>query len=156
MKGQKLNSMKRLQKCHGKMSRQIEILQQLIKNYLIYSVNCIINCFPLRKVKLAYNNRISWLTIGLQQSIKYKNDLYKIMHKHPTECNEDRYKAYRSKLTHLLRIAEKQHYQELLEQNKHNCNKTWSILKEVINKKKKTQMSTVFKVGSMLITIIFT
>ncbi len=33
--------------------------------------------FPLRKIKLAYNNWISWLTDGMKQSIKHKNALYK-------------------------------------------------------------------------------
>ncbi len=36
--------------------------------------------FPLRKIKLAYNNRISWLTDGMKQLIKLKNALYKKMH----------------------------------------------------------------------------
>ncbi len=40
--------------------------------------------FPLRKIKLSYNNRISWLTDGMKQSIKCKNALYKKMHQHPT------------------------------------------------------------------------
>ncbi len=33
--------------------------------------------FPLRNIKLAYNNRISWLTDSMKQSIKHKNALYK-------------------------------------------------------------------------------
>ncbi len=43
--------------------------------------------FPPWKIKLAYNNRISWLTDGMKQSIKCKNALYKKMHKHPTDSN---------------------------------------------------------------------
>ncbi len=40
------------------------------------------------------------------------------MHKHPTDSNKIRYKTYRNKLNNLFRLAEKQHYQILLEQNK--------------------------------------
>ncbi len=79
--------------------------------------------FPLRKSKLSYNNRISWLTNGIKQSIKRKNALYKKMHKHPTDSNIIRYKTYRNKLNILFRLAEKQHYQILLEQNKNNSKK---------------------------------
>ncbi len=107
--------------------------------------------FPLRKIKLSYNNRVSWLTYGMKQSIKRKNALYKKMHKHPTDSNIITYKTYRNKLNNLFRLAEK-HYQMLLERNKNNSKKTWSIFKEVINKKEKAQLSTVFKVGNMLIS----
>ncbi len=42
---------------------------------------------------------------GLQISIKTKNK--------PTQLNEKRYKTYINKLNHLLRIAEKQHIEQL-------------------------------------------
>ncbi len=74
------------------------------------------------------------------------------MHKHSTDSNIIRNKTYRNKLNILFRLAKKQHYQILLEQNKKTSKKTFSILKEVINTKKKSQLSTVFKVGNMLIS----
>ncbi len=56
----------------------------------------------------------------MKQSIKHKNALYKKMHKDPTDSNKIKYKTYRNKLNNLFRLAEKQHYQILLEQNKNN------------------------------------
>ncbi len=47
----------------------------------------------------------------------------KKMHKHRTDSNIIRYKTYRNKLINLFRLAEKQHYQILLEQNKNNSKK---------------------------------
>ena len=40
----------------------------------------------------------------------------------------------KNKLTHLLRIAERQYYQGILEENRHNLRKSWRILKDIINK----------------------
>ena len=70
--------------------------------------------FPKQTVKMIYNNRKAWLTQGLKDSIKVKNKLYKKWVKVKTVANETRYKTNRNKLNHLLKIAEKQHYTELL------------------------------------------
>ena len=63
---------------------------------------------------MKYNNRKPGLTQGLKDSIKVKNKLYKKCLKVKTVANETIYKTYRNKLNHLLKIAEKQHYSELL------------------------------------------
>ena len=70
--------------------------------------------FPKQTVKMKYNNRKPWLTQGLKDSIKVKNKLYKKCLNVKTVANETIYKTYRNKLNHLLKIAEKQHYSELL------------------------------------------
>ena len=43
------------------------------------------------------------------------------------------YKYNRNKLNHILKIAEKKHYTDLLNNNKSNLKKTWKIMKGIIN-----------------------
>ena len=45
------------------------------------------------------------------------------------------YKRYRNRLNHVLRAAERKHYNEQIIKHKSNLKKTWGIIKEVINKK---------------------
>jgi len=52
-------------------------------------------------------------------------------------------------LNRLLRIAERRHYNELIQQNRQNTKKLWSIIKEVINKKNSIA-PTQFKFGDSL------
>ena len=47
-------------------------------------------------------------------------------------------------LTRLLRRTERTYYDRLLIDNKNNLKKTWSIIKDVINKKKKSFSSSKF------------
>ena len=101
-------------------------------------------CFPVIKVKKKYRNRLHWLNDGLKTSIKHKNKLCRISIKHPTAYNITVYKVYRNRLQALLKAEEKQHYQPWVLANKDNLRKTWSIIKQVINKTKSSQKSTEF------------
>ena len=93
------------------------------------------DCFPIKTIKLNYKNRKPWLTYGLKNSIKEKNRLYVKYVRQNTRYNETKYKVYKSKLNGLLRKSEREHYATLFEENKHNLKKSWSLLKEIINKK---------------------
>ena len=77
-------------------------------------------CFPIRKINKRYFNNKPWLTPVLKESIKTKNKLYIYRFKgidHDKKC--EKYKTYRNKSNHLLRSAERKHYQDLL--NEHGC-----------------------------------
>ena len=100
--------------------------------------------FPLTRVKIRYRNRLPWLSDGLKASIKHKNKLYLISLKHPTLYNISKYKQYKNKLISLLKIEEKHFYQSQIVQNKNNLRKVWTIVKEVINKKRITRNSKQF------------
>ena len=63
-----------------------------------------------------------------------------------------KYREYRNKLNGLLRFAEKDHYATLLDMNKSNLRNSWGILKEVINKKKRSTVSSKFIVNNSVIT----
>ena len=107
-------------------------------------INIYDDCFPVIKVKTQYRNRLPWLTEGLKLSIKHKNKLYRTSSKHPTEYNISIYKNYRNKLTSLLKIEEKNFYQNQITSNKNNLRKVWAIIKYVINKNKSKKKSDQF------------
>ena len=95
-------------------------------------------CFPLKVIKGKLPNRFSspWLSPGLLKSINKKNRLYKEFIRSPTSSSERRYKTYKNKLNHLIRIAKCQHYDTKLESAKNDLRTTWKLLNEVINKRK--------------------
>ena len=97
---------------------------------------------PLMKQKKKYAKQAPWVTNGLRASIINKNKLYRKSLKHPTAFNQSEYSKYRNKLTKLLRSQERNYYENLINQNKHNLSKTWSVISTVINNKKsKTKCS---------------
>ena len=111
------------------------------------------NCFPICKINKRYFNNKPWLTAALKESIKTKNKLYVNRYK-GTDYNEicERYKTYRNKLNHLLRSAERKHYQDLLNEHRCNIKKSWQIIKTVINKRKHNAACTKFKCNDSTIT----
>ena len=104
--------------------------------------------FPKQTIRSKYNNRKTWLTQGLKESIKTKNKLYKKHLKVKTLANEVKYKNYRNKLHHVLKRAEKIHYSELLSNCQDNMKKTWQIMKDIVNKNKTKQLQTKFKLSN--------
>ena len=91
-------------------------------------------CFPLEKSKTKKVHK-PWMTKGLVNACKKKHTLYKRFVTNRNAVTEGRYKLYKNKLVGILRVAKKNYYSELLELNKGNTKETWSIIKEVINKK---------------------
>ena len=55
------------------------------------------------------------------------------------------YKYYCNKLNHILKIAEKKHYTDLLNNNKSNLKKAWKIMKGIINKNRSNSVNARFK-----------
>ena len=106
--------------------------------------------FPLVKLKSGYYNKLPWLTQSLKVSIKTKNKLYKKYYKHRTVFNKREYQLYKSRLEKLMKIQEKQYYNDLIENNKNNMKKVWDTIKQVINKKKHTSRSTKFLINNNL------
>jgi len=75
-----------------------------------------------------------WMTKGLQNACKKKNNLYKVFIKLKTKEAENRYKLYKNKLTDVLRIAKKCYYKKLLIDNKTSIKGTWEVLNSIIKK----------------------
>ena len=92
--------------------------------------------FPERTIKIGYKNRLPYLTKALHKSIEHKHILNHIFKKNPTLENKLKCSIFNNKLTSLLRIREKEYYEEQLELNKNELTKSWKIIKEIIGKKK--------------------
>ena len=108
--------------------------------------------FPIKTVKLNYRNRKPWLSEQLKKAIKIKNNLFRKHKKSNDPQIESIYKRFRNKLNGMLARAERNHYSNLLEENKNNMKKSWSILKEVINKKKSVSSSSRFIINDKVIS----
>ena len=109
-------------------------------------------CFPIVRIKIGYRNRKPWLTPALKKSIKVKNKLYGLSIKSSTVFNINKYLDYKRKLQNLLRRSERNHYEELFRNNVGNIKKSWEIIKEVINDKKKAKMSNKFLIDGSTIS----
>lgn len=72
--------------------------------------------FPLTKHKPRKESTIKpWLTPGLINACKKKNNLYRQFLKHRTDQSERKYKTYKNKLTNILRYSEKSTTMSLLQ-----------------------------------------
>ena len=93
-------------------------------------------CFPMKKVK-ARKSSIGkpWITNGLLRSIRKKNNLYKRFLNNPNSQIEIKYKQYRNKLNHSLRIAKRLYFENKIEQHKNDIKSTWKVLNEILNRK---------------------
>ena len=74
------------------------------------------SCFPLKYIKIKYDNRAPYLTRGLKQSIKNKHVLLEKFEKNPTIENKNIYLQFRNKLTGLLRKTERLYLEGQLSQ----------------------------------------
>ena len=109
-------------------------------------------CFPIVTLKSKYKTRKLWLTDGLKCSIKIKNKLYIKSKRNPSNQNIDEYKVYKNKLNRLLKLAERNHYSQVLNDNRNDLKKSWKIIKEVINKAKNNTLPNKFKISDKFIT----
>lgn len=73
-----------------------------------------------------------WISRGLQNACKKKNNLYRDFIKTRSKEAEIRYKVYKNKLTTIMRQAKKDYYCVLLEKNKKDIKGTWNTLKKVM------------------------
>ena len=105
-------------------------------------------CFPLKVLKGKQVNKFfsPWLSRGLLKSVNKKNRLYKKFVTSSSTSSETKYKAYKNKLTHLIRIAKRKYYDSKFENARNDLKTTWKLLNEVINKRKsKSSLPTSFK-----------
>ena len=65
-----------------------------------------------------------WITHGLKNACRKKNDLYRSFIRERTQTSEYRYKTYKNKLTSILRLAEKAYYSKMLLEKRGNIKET--------------------------------
>ena len=90
--------------------------------------------FPKNEIKRKYSNRKQWLSDVLRNSVRNKNKLYHKYINIPTIRNETSYKLFRNKWNQVSKIDEKKYYREFIISHKDNTRKSWSIIKDMINK----------------------
>ena len=97
-------------------------------------------CCPVKKVRVDEDNGCikPWFTKGLCNACRKTNCLYKKFLQNRTDTVEMKYKAYKNKLTSILRNCEKNSYINLLEQEKNNVKGTWKIFNTIIRKGKRS------------------
>ena len=77
-----------------------------------------------------------WITPGLKNACKKKNNLYRRFLKCRSKKAESRYKSYKNKLTGILRYCEKEYYKKL-QLYRNDMKNTWKLLNGVMNRKMK-------------------
>ena len=86
-------------------------------------------CFPVKTFKQGYRTRKPWLSEEMKRAIKLKNKLYRKSKKSDNPEHEIHYKRFKNSLNKKLIQQEKEHYDNLLNENKSNMKKSWRILK---------------------------
>ena len=100
-------------------------------------------CFPMKSFKTNYSNKKPWLTDGLKKSIKVKNKLYFQMLNHPSNKElKDKYSIYKKLVRRLLEQERKQFYDDQFSQFRNDSRKSWNVIKSIINKKKKANVTS--------------
>ena len=104
------------------------------------------SCFPLKDIKIKYDNRAPYLTRGLKQSIKNKHVLWEKFEKNPTIENKNIYLQFRNKLTGLLRKTERLYLEGQLDLYQYDMGKAWKVLRSVLNQNENNKNPSTFVV----------
>ena len=78
-----------------------------------------------------------WITQGLKVSIANKNRLYRHYLKTGTCYSQTKFKCYRNKLNHLLKLSKTNYYKEYFIINKTKAKEIWKGIKQLICLKSK-------------------
>ena len=89
---------------------------------------------PLKQLSLKEIKELSkpWISKGIRTSINIKNKLYKKYIKNRSLYYHDKFKFYRNKLNHLIKISKKNYYNKYFTSNRSNLKNTWKGIKEII------------------------
>ena len=91
--------------------------------------------FPLRNSTSSNSmKREPWFTFGLQTSSRTKAKLFITKLKKPTNENIQKYKKFNNVFNTLKRKMKILYYKQIIEENKHDIKKCWSILKQALGK----------------------
>ena len=92
--------------------------------------------FPMREVssRAKFIKRQPWFTTGLLTSSINKGKLFSLKLHNPTDENIRKYKIYNKVFNKLKRKMKTLYFKTILEENRNNSRKCWSILKSAIGK----------------------
>ena len=109
--------------------------------------------FPKTKTKVNKRKENKpWITAGIINSIKTRNNLYIKFIKNPNDRNKTKYITYRNKLTKLIKTSRKTHYANKFNKYKHNIKNTWETINDIIGKNSKPKAPSYFLDGSTKIS----
>uniref|UniRef100_A0A3B5QAJ9 Reverse transcriptase domain-containing protein n=1 Tax=Xiphophorus maculatus TaxID=8083 RepID=A0A3B5QAJ9_XIPMA len=110
------------------IDKAFDIFTKIFKAF--YDKNCpIVTCNYRQK-----NKHKPWITKGIHNACKKKNNLYKQFIKYKTVEAEQKYKSYKNKLTIIMRKCKTDYYSKILENNKLNIKGIWKTLHSLIRK----------------------
>ena len=84
-----------------------------------------------------------WITPAIKVSISVKNKLYKKYLKTKSTYYFSKFKYYRNKLTHLLKISKRHYYNQYFLENINDSKRVWNGIKQIIHFKPKTSQKTI-------------
>ena len=127
--------------------RNMEDPDEAYNNFIEEYSRIYIACFPLKVLKGKQVSKFfsPWLSPRLLKSVN-KNILYKNLVTSPSTSSETKYKAYKNKLTHLIRITKRKYCDAQFGNVRNDLKTTWKLLNKVVNKRKsKSSLPTWFK-----------
>ena len=96
----------------------------------------------LSKKELKFQSK-PWITQGIKVSIQVKNKFYKKYLKTKSCYFHSKFKLYRNKLNHLLKLSKKQYYSNYFLKNIKDSKKIWNGIKQIIHFKPPTSHRTI-------------
>lgn len=75
------------------------------------------------------------ITSAIKVSIHVKNNLYKKFLKTKSSYYHSKFKCYRNKLNHLLKVSKRQYYNNYFLENINDSKRVWKGIKEIIHSK---------------------
>ena len=126
-----------LQNCDWSDVYNCQTANSMYNKFILSVQNLYDLSFPIvtKTIKTSEQYR-PWITRAIKNSIIKKNSLYRDYLKLRTEKAHSIYKAYRNKLTTILRKSEKSYYLQKLQSVKDNLAKTWKILNSIASRSK--------------------
>ena len=79
------------------------------------------NNFPKVRLSRKKAKDKDWITQGIKNSIRYRNNLFQIKLKTNTPENTKKWKTYRNKLNKIIKDTQVQHNQGLIKDHNNNC-----------------------------------
>ena len=82
-----------------------------------------------------------WITSGIRTSIRIKNGLFKKLLKTKSTYYHARFKFYRNKLNHLIKLSKRSYYNNFFSIHVHNGKRIWQGIKQIVQIKPQVNQS---------------
>ena len=84
-----------------------------------------------------------WITSAIKRSIKVKNNFYKKFLKTKSSYYHSKFKYYRNKINHLLKLSKRKYYNQYFLENSNDIKRVWNGIKQIIHCKPKASQKAV-------------